>query len=221
MDPSELERLRMMAPTPVAVGAGAGAAAYSGAQVVVSRANPAGGASGAGAPSRALMQQLHEAGMADALPGDVAALLRRRPMTMTGPRSTQQGPATPLAMDIEARDPRSASDIVLQLLAYRPAAGLDALTGGTGGMLGSGGGFSAPRAPTSLYFTLQFYHFAPITTEPCLLASASAVLGPQGGEAAAGEERPTYVLLPTAQVRVRQFSALASLMFFDFGRMQR
>lgn len=52
------------------------------------------------------------AGMLEALPGEVQAMLRRR-----GPA---RGLSTmPIDLAIEARDPRTASDIVLQVLAFR------------------------------------------------------------------------------------------------------
>ncbi|KXZ51260.1 hypothetical protein GPECTOR_13g747 [Gonium pectorale] len=95
----------------------------------------------ASAPSRVLLQQLHDAGMLDALPADVQALLRRR-----GP---PRGPsATPIDLAIEARDPRVASDVVLQFLAYRHHDTLN-----------------APTNLKSLYLTFQFYHFPPTTTD--------------------------------------------------------
>ncbi|GLC73822.1 hypothetical protein PLESTF_001424700 [Pleodorina starrii] len=97
------------------------------------------------APSRVLLQQLHDAGMLDALPTDVQAMLRHR-----GP---PRGPsATPYDLAIEARDPRVASDIVLQFLAYRHHDTLN-----------------APTALKALYLTFQFYHFPPTTSEVGLL----------------------------------------------------
>jgi hypothetical protein len=47
-----------------------------------------------------------------------------------------------LQMDVEARDPRAASDVVVQLLAFRRH-----------------GGVNAPTQLSSMYFTYQFYHF--------------------------------------------------------------
>jgi nephrocystin-4 len=50
--------------------------------------------------------------MLDALPEDVQAMLRRR-----GP---PRGPSSaPIDLALEARDPRMASDVVFQFLAYR------------------------------------------------------------------------------------------------------
>lgn len=109
------------------------------------------------------------AGMSDALPADVQSLLRRKP-AVASPQIT-----APLALDIEARDPRMASDIILQMLAYKPT---------------PQGVPNAPQALTCLYFTLQFYHFPPFTTEPALLASAAS--GESGDDA--------HILLPMNQV---------------------
>ncbi len=79
--------------------------------------------------------------MIDALPDDVQAILRRR-----GP---PRGPSpTPIDLAIEARDPRVASDIVVQFLAYRHHDTLN-----------------APANLKSLYLTFQFYFFPPTTTE--------------------------------------------------------
>ncbi len=76
MDPQELQRLRAMAPSvpppnPTAFAGGASS----------SSPTPQGAAKAErpSQPSRALLQQLHDAGMADALPRDVQALLRTRP----------------------------------------------------------------------------------------------------------------------------------------------
>lgn len=96
-------------------------------------------------PSRLLMQQLHDAGMVDALPDDVQALLRRR-----GP-AHGLAPA-PVDLGIEAKDPRTASDIILQLLAYRHHDTLN-----------------APAKLQSTYFTFQFYHFPPTTSDMAFL----------------------------------------------------
>lgn len=101
------------------------------------------------APSRVLLQQLYDAGMVDALPEDVQMLLRRR-----GP---PRGPsATPVDLAIEARDPRLASDVVIQFLAFRHHDTLN-----------------APAALQSIYFTFQFYHFPPTTSDMAFLVQVS------------------------------------------------
>jgi hypothetical protein len=63
---------------------------------------------------------------------------------------------TALLLDVESRDPRTRSDVVLQLLAFRP----------------SSSPFAAMQL-SSLYFTLQFYRSGPVVTAPCLLSAAT------------------------------------------------
>eukprot|EP00798_Chlamydomonas_sp_ICE-L_P030492 gene30492-35510_t len=83
--------------------------------------------------------------MVDALPDDVQQLLRRR----GPPRGLS---ATPIDLAIEAKDPRMASDVVFQFLAYRHHDTLN-----------------APTNVQSIYFTFQFYHFPPTTSEMAYL----------------------------------------------------
>lgn len=84
-------------------------------------------------------------GMIDALPADVQAILRRK-----GP---PRGPSpVPIDLAIEARDPRVASDVVLQFLAFRHHDHLN-----------------APANLKSLYLTFQFYHFPPTTSDMAYL----------------------------------------------------
>eukprot|EP00955_Chlamydomonas_euryale_P012122 130728-Chlamydomonas_euryale.AAC.2 len=100
-------------------------------------------------PPRLVMQQLYDAGMLDGLPDDVQAMLRRR----GGPR----GPSgSPIDLSLEARDPRLAADVVFQFLAFRHHDTLN-----------------APVNVQSLYFTFQFYHFAPTTTTMAYLVQPS------------------------------------------------
>ncbi|GFR44041.1 hypothetical protein Agub_g5201 [Astrephomene gubernaculifera] len=132
--PEELQRFLDMEPT-----------RNFGDQATFSGAQAPEGKQPGSAPSRVLLQQLHDAGMLDALPADVQAILRRR-----GP---PRGPSTtPFDLAIEARDPRVASDVVLQFLAYRHHDTLN-----------------APANLKSLYLTFQFYHFPPTTSEMALL----------------------------------------------------
>ena len=60
--------------------------------------------------------------MADALPADIQELLRaKRPLMMQQQHPSQgQVGGLPVQLDIEARDPRTAADIIVQILAYRP-----------------------------------------------------------------------------------------------------
>jgi hypothetical protein len=98
-------------------------------------------------PSRLVLQQLYDAGMLDALPDDVQGMLRRG--------GAGRGPiATPIDLALEARDPRMASDVVFQFLAFRHHDTLN-----------------APVNVQSLYFTFQFYHFAPTTTTMAYLVA--------------------------------------------------
>jgi hypothetical protein len=144
------------------------------------------------------------AGMTQALPADVQALLWRTSATALPSKGHQQhrlainaAATAPLALELEARDPRTAADVVLQLLAFRPA----------------GSPAAAARLPAglrSMYFTTQFYNFGPVVTEPCLLATGeggqdAAVQQQQqqqlyvGREVAVGSQ--TFVLQPTQQVQ--------------------
>lgn len=151
------------------------------------------------------------AGMTQALPADVQALLKRSAASPSKGRkqhrlASNTAAASPLVLELEARDPRTASDVVLQLLAFRPAADNAAAA-------------RLPAGLRSLYFTTQFYHFGPVVTEPCLLSAgedgqgAGTVLQQQQlpgrpGEAAGSQ---AYVLLPTKQVRLlRRLHALHS-----------
>jgi hypothetical protein len=137
--------------------------------------------------------------MTQALPADVQVLLKRSAAAASPSKGRKQhrlasnaAAAAPLVLELEARDPRTASDVVLQLLAFRPAAGNAAAA-------------RLPAGLRSVYFTTQFYHFGPLVTEPCLLgtgedgqgAAAGCKQQQQPGEAAGSQ---TYVLLPTKQV---------------------
>lgn len=92
---------------------------------------------------------------------------------------------SPMAMDVEGRDMRTASDIVLQLLAFKPTTAPDAAT-------------QLPPALRSIYFTLHFYKFGPMVTEQCLLAvdddTASGM----------GERQQTLMLVPSKQVNTNK-----------------
>jgi hypothetical protein len=140
--------------------------------------------------------------MTQALPADVQALLRRTSATAVPNKGHKQhrlashaAATSPLALELEARDPRTASDVVLQLLAFRPAVCAAAAA-------------RLPAGLRSLYFTTQFYNFCPVVTEPCLLAagegSQDAVAMQQqqmyaGSNDAAGSQ--TLLLQPTQQVQ--------------------
>lgn len=140
------------------------------------------------------------AGMTHALPSDVQARLQAQ--AALGNLSLQQRPPqqpphadnsrmSALLLDVEARDPRTASNLVLQLLAFRPTAGPAAA-------------MNLPSSLSSLYFTLQFYKSGPVVTNTFLLAAS-----PQGqhthaqgldAAASAGSHGPsTFVLLPQQQ----------------------
>eukprot|EP00879_Flechtneria_rotunda_P028260 GHRR01030356.1.p1 GENE.GHRR01030356.1~~GHRR01030356.1.p1 ORF type:complete len:333 (+),score=147.36 GHRR01030356.1:1045-2043(+) len=182
----ELARLKAMQPTNAAAAAAIKCSmlAYSGAQ--------AGGpmlhgvhSAGTGSPSRRVMQQLHEAGMSQALPTDIQALLKHQAASIAGRAGSPWSQAhqqwlqnghvvalphgyrvnnsstdfNPFNPGVEARDARTASDIVLQLLAFRPSANPGAVN-------------KLPSTLHCLHFTLQFYQFGPTVTEQCLLAAA-------------------------------------------------
>lgn len=90
-----------------------------------------------------------------------------------------------LLLDVEARDPRTTSQVVLQLLSFRPAAAAGTVTSFLTSSL------------CRMYFTLQFYKSGPVVTDTCLLAAS-----PQGGghDGAAGMQSPdTFLLLPQQQ----------------------
>lgn len=165
--------------------------------------------------------------MGQALPTDVQALLRRSAAAAGSPRKRPAGlrdqyaadgtsTLSPLVMDIEARDPRTASDVVLQLLAFRPTDSPEAAA-------------QLPAALSSLYFTLQFYHFSPVASEPCLLSGSDGTSTASGGmsagvgalgqqygqqlsgqEAAAGTTSLTFILQPVKQVCVDAVELSAS-----------
>jgi nephrocystin-4 len=143
-------------------------------------------------PSRAVLQQLHEAGMMHALPAGVQARLQAQAalsnLSLHQQQSNRSHPSrtAALLLDVEARGPRTASKVVLQLLSFRPA--------------------STPGAATSLlpsnlhrlYFTLQFYKSGPVVTDTCLLAASPQGQHMQGG--AAGVQSPdTFLMLPQQQ----------------------
>eukprot|EP00775_Hariotina_reticulata_P006048 gene6048-6286_t len=190
--PDELESLKALGATEPLTDSGdlagfsgaqaAAAAAAAGSAIKASRGQPL-------PPSRAVMQQLHEAGMVPALPVDFQALLRRSVAAPSSAGTGWQGrPAgvSALMLEAEARDPRTASDLVLQLLAFRPTAAPAAA-----GKL--------PTALKSMYFTLHFYSFGPTITETCLLvpgAPASQREYPLGDNA-----DKTFLLMPEEQGR--------------------
>eukprot|EP00878_Enallax_costatus_P044581 GHUV01053255.1.p1 GENE.GHUV01053255.1~~GHUV01053255.1.p1 ORF type:complete len:274 (+),score=93.29 GHUV01053255.1:1430-2251(+) len=95
---------------------------------------------------------------------------------------------SPKAMDVEARDPHTASDIVLQVLAFRPTADPEAAA-------------LLPASLKSLYFSFQFYKFGPLVTEPCLLAADNSAAAAEHDVAVGMVGRQhTYVLVPSKQV---------------------
>lgn len=136
------------------------------------------------------------AGMLLALPADVQARLQAQ-----GARSNvglqQQHPqkqsdrshpnrTAALLLDVEARDPRTASQVVLQLLSFRPAA--------TAGTVAS----FLPSSLCRMFFTLQLYKSGPVVTDTCLLAASPQGQHMQGGghDGAAGMQSPdTFLLL--------------------------
>lgn len=106
-----------------------------------------------------------------------------------------------LSLELEARDARTAADVVLQFVAFRPTPG-------------------APPPPASLYFTFNFFHFAAIATEHAYVVpsaalaaaygSAAAGAGAPSGAAAGGGPAtttsnipPTCLLLPAASAQQR------------------
>jgi hypothetical protein len=96
---------------------------------------------------------------------------------------------TTLMLDAEARDPRTASDIVLQLLAFRPAAA-------------PGAAMQLPSSLSSVYFTLQFYKSGPVVTDTCILAASPHGQHTQGigADGNAGMQGlSTFMLLPQQQ----------------------
>jgi hypothetical protein len=136
------------------------------------------------------------AGMTYALPADVQARLQAQsalsnPMPRQYPQQHKhQGNSSRMAallLDIEARDPRTASQVVLQLLAFRPAAQ-------------PGVALQLPSNLSRVYFTLQFYRCGPVLTDPCMLAAApGAALQPGGMPALHAQQQDgwgTFVLLP-------------------------
>lgn len=129
--------------------------------------------------------------MTQALPSDVQAFLKRSMGVSASPdkaRKLQQTAMAPVVLDIEARDPRTASDVVLQLLAFRPASHPAAAA-------------KLPAGLRSMYFTLQFYSFGPVVTESCVLAAGPAE-DAQEQQQVPGREpaESTYMLLPVKQV---------------------
>lgn len=86
-------------------------------------------------------------GLSDALPTDVASLLRKAYSAAPPPRQ--------IDLDLEAMDSRAACDIIVQILAFRPS---DVL--------------NMPSDLQRLHFTTQLYDFPAITTEPALLTAA-------------------------------------------------
>jgi hypothetical protein len=136
--------------------------------------------------------------MTHTLPADVQARLQAQ--AALGSLSLQQhlqpqlhaGHSSRMAtllLDVEARDPRTASDTVLQLLALRPAAA-------------PGAALQLPSSLSSVYFTLQFYKSGPIVTDTCLLAASSYGQHTQGvgADGSAGVQGPsTFMLLPQHQ----------------------
>lgn len=113
-------------------------------------------------------------GMSEGLPKEVQDLLRQRE------QAAARAAATPISLDLEARDPRTASDIVLQFVAYRPAAGA-----------------AATPPPASMYLTFNFFHYAAITTEHAYLVNSNTLTS---ASAAAEEQANTFLLLPAGQV---------------------
>jgi hypothetical protein len=124
-------------------------------------------------------------GMQQSLPQQVRLVMQRAAASGPGGSSSlvgQLNPATlPMALEIESRDPRTTSDVILQLLSYRPASTSDV----AGVLMGSG---AAASCPTCMYFTMQFYRFGPSVTEPVMLSAQA--------DDASGQ----HVLLPVSQV---------------------
>lgn len=136
------------------------------------------------------------AGMTYALPSDVQACLHAQ-SALNNPMPQQhtlqhkhQGDSSRMAallLDIEARDPRTASQVVLQLLAFRPAAQ-------------PGAALQLPSNLSRVYFTLQFYRCGPVVTEPCMLAATPGAAQQTGSmlglQAQQQDGWGTFVLLP-------------------------
>lgn len=117
------------------------------------------------------------AGMQHALPSDVRHALQRAPQGAGGRAAASLTPSTlPLALDLESKDARTRSELILQLLSFKPS-------GDSWGAAGASG------APSCLYFTMQLYQFEAVVTEAALLSGA--------GEAG------YRVILPVAQVSGR------------------
>lgn len=108
--------------------------------------------------------------MVQALPSDVQVLLRQPPASAAGTAAAGAA-AVPAAvlLECEARDPRTAADVVLQLLAFTPAA------------LPAAGAARLPPALASLHFSTSFFSCGPTLTRPCALAAAAAAQGGAGG----------------------------------------
>lgn len=82
-------------------------------------------------------------------------------------------------MEVEARDPRQASDLVLQLLAWQPAAASE--HGGSAG--------ASPQQPCSMYFTYQLFSFPPTCTATAALGPSTSSHSSTGGGAATAAAR--------------------------------
>lgn len=139
------------------------------------------------------------AGMTHTLPADIQARLQAQAalgnLSLQQRMQQQQQPQlraghssrmAALLLDVEARDPRTASDVVLQLLAFRPAAA-------------PGAAMQLPSSLSSVYFTLQFYKSGPLVTDTCLLAASPQGQG-MGADGTAGMQGPsTFMMLPQQQ----------------------
>jgi hypothetical protein len=135
--------------------------------------------------------------MGPALPADVQTILQRSTAAATSPSKGWRGKsaglpaASAVVLEAEARDPRTACDVVLQLLAFRPTAAPAAAE-------------KLPSALRSMYFTLHFYSFGPTVTEPCLLVAGCDCSqdGHRFGEQQSDADK-TFLLMPVKQVGIR------------------
>ena len=95
------------------------------------------------------------------------------------------------ALAAEAADARTISEVVLQLLAFRPAAAVPESSAGVHITKAP----AAAAVPRSLRFTLAFYDAGQTVTQTCLLTQTD------GGGGGGGGGVDMYVLVPQDKVR--------------------
>jgi hypothetical protein len=117
-----------------------------------------------GRPSRATLQLLHSAGVPQQLPADVLAALQRAAVSFTSAGSPRRGVQGP-DLGMESRDPCTASDVLLQVMAYLPPA--------SAGPAGSTAA-AASGIPESMFLSFQFYSFPATRTAAARLVPAQA-----------------------------------------------